>query len=115
MVRRGHHPARMDEHEKSNVCSECVPGGVASMLVMTSAAPHLTLPTQTMVSTGVMITNQRKMDSNTTLSQDQAQSSQHNNARTNGAVFLRIRKIKNLNSSLFSQLNAQSLSFQTRE
>ena len=95
----------MDEHEKSNVCSNVYPGDghMANMLVITSAAPHLTLPTQTMASSGVMITNQRKMDSNTTLSQAQAQSSQHNNARTNGAVFLRIRKIKNLN---FSQLSA---------
>ena len=70
------------------------------------ADDYLTLPTQTMVSVkGVMITNPGKMCSNNpTLSRllGPGLSSQHNNARTNGAVFLRIRKIKNPNFSLLS-------------
>ena len=52
---------RMDEPERSNVCSLCVPWGWPNMLLMTRAATHLTLPTQTMAGLGVMITNPGKM------------------------------------------------------
>lgn len=91
--------------------SVCVPGVLVwpDMLVITGDAPCSTLNTshtRQWSVRGVMITNPGKKCSNNTtlsqLSQAQALSSQHNNARTNGAVFLRIRKIKNPNFSLLS-------------